>query len=1429
MHALFFSALLLFATSSFASYTYDFVGSSVSTTGESAPDWPSNILKMVVSINHDNTVSATITKNGGSRFNNDIGSMVYLQKDSNGESSSYNLASAFAYNRYSITLVSQKTLDSMGARWQNDVMKLYVRFENSDRSGFATAGPVLIKRSQQPLTGSVKGTIYPSTVRGSAQFQVHSWLGGLGWRSSGHTVSGLTDDVVTVEFKDIDGWDTPANKRVTVTKGGVTNFSATYTEIKKPDLIVENPSVNPSIVTTSENFRISARARNLGNLSSGSTTLRYYRSSDANISTSDVPIGTDSVSSLSAGRSSSESESLRISTPGTYYLGACVDAVSGESNTRNNCSSGVRIVVDSPAVDGQCGTADGKTYPATANSFGGDSFCRVGTPDPRNPVFPQYGKPTQWRCSPQHGGNWSRTCSASRANKPNTAPASPQILNLPASAMVRDTVTVSIRRGNDPDGDNTRIFCDATASNYSDPFSFASGYGASGTTTSVNFIFTAAGNQTGRCTSRDEHGAESASVSFSIRIDPKPEPVDGVCGSANGREYDATASSYAPYTQCFSGTSTDTSFPSPGAPIRWFCAGENGGETSPQCRASRKAVPVENKPPILKSASTLPAQQITAGQAMTFVTEWDDPEKEYILDVKARYRLQRSTHWSAVLVLGHVSGSQYQFLGSIAENILTTPGIYEYEVAASDAKGVSAPRINHTGWILAGTFTVQEAISTPPLFVSGSVSPAQGNPGDPFTFSTIWRDDDDPYIVNARVRYRQTGTTPWNHLSLSYDPQHSGDSTRFVNTNVLNHPGTYEYQFRADASKTASGTGVSAEWSTIQLFTVAESPSKTSPAIRLSNVSGLSSNNSIKVGAQTLSLVFDIQDSDKNLDRLIVDFDKNRTLPNDEITFSLQTGYASLQKTVSFVYPASYLQNCPNLQPNTDPDIIDGTCWRNHVRWKATVTDNQGLSNSIELVLGKDDAIHIYDANLLQAWRSEKEKLRNALIQENTETQNNINELNDKIEKTPTGENIEDALSDYVREIEDQTSDTSISFDTILSYDEPLQEENGNRVTRLINGGLKDWEIKSRLLNPAGYARYLKHPFTFYIDYGTQLAGSDVRENATYPAAVHVEYHNAHLGHGEPLQSAQFIVNNKAHLESVILLLSEYAIIEIEGARSINFFDFCSKKIQDLSFAHEAICWSLEYRKIVQTALDATLKYYAHLPPDQLEILKKTLISFSLDLTPVVGSVKSVSQAIVGKDIITDEKTSRILEVVGVIPYSKFALKAKNAEKIGKTAYILVYEALHRFRIYIRLIKVGKKKPSLGFNPNATASNAPSIYRDTFYNTHPEALEIVRREFIDEVGTLHRGNVHHAIEQQVLKDYSYLGISLGQMHSIENLRGIPPEINNRVHLSEINKEWKNFYKANPPSSKPSLQKFLDKAEEIDNKYGYLFYPPIRLP
>ena len=148
--------------------------------------------------------------------------------------------------------------------------------------------------------------------------------------------------------------------------------SAVTVTIRAPDLVVESPSVSDSSPVTGASFTLSATVRNQGDGSSAATTLRYYRSADATISSTDTEVGTDAVSALSASGTSDESIDLTApSSAGTYYYGACVDDVTGESDTSNNCSSAVTIAVGvPPAPDLVVGSPSvSNSSPLTGTSF----------------------------------------------------------------------------------------------------------------------------------------------------------------------------------------------------------------------------------------------------------------------------------------------------------------------------------------------------------------------------------------------------------------------------------------------------------------------------------------------------------------------------------------------------------------------------------------------------------------------------------------------------------------------------------------------------------------------------------------------------------------------------------------------------------------------------------------------------------------------------------------------------------------------------------------------------------------------------------------------------------------------------------------------------------------------------------------------------
>ncbi|MEU6246714.1 hypothetical protein [Glycomyces sp. NPDC047010] len=100
-------------------------------------------------------------------------------------------------------------------------------------------------------------------------------------------------------------------------------------------------------------------------------------------------------------------------------------------------------------------------------------------------------------------------------------------------------------------------------------------------------------------------------------------------------------------------------------------------------------------------------------------------------------------------------------------------------------------------------------------------------------------------------------------------------------------------------------------------------------------------------------------------------------------------------------------------------------------------------------------------------------------------------------------------------------------------------------------------------------------------------------------------------------------------------------------------------------------------------------------------------------------------------------------------------------------------------------------------------------YKGTFFKKHPKLKGKVV--------------VHHAVEQQVMRRYKGR-FSAAELHSLENLRGIPKgQVNSRVHLSQIRKEWNQFYKDYPNATR---QQILDHATKVDLKLGTNFNPSV---
>ena len=116
-----------------------------------------------------------------------------------------------------------------------------------------------------------------------------------------------------------------------------------------PDLVVESPT-NPAQTAPLQNARLRATVRNNGNRASVPTTLRFRRAKSEHITENATLVGTAQIPALDAdgGDNDENTAFVDVVTPdvaGTYYYGACVDTVTGETDATNNCSMGSKLVV----------------------------------------------------------------------------------------------------------------------------------------------------------------------------------------------------------------------------------------------------------------------------------------------------------------------------------------------------------------------------------------------------------------------------------------------------------------------------------------------------------------------------------------------------------------------------------------------------------------------------------------------------------------------------------------------------------------------------------------------------------------------------------------------------------------------------------------------------------------------------------------------------------------------------------------------------------------------------------------------------------------------------------------------------------------------------------------------------------------------------
>ena len=128
--------------------------------------------------------------------------------------------------------------------------------------------------------------------------------------------------------------------------GGFETGDYTLHVVGPLDLVV-SASVSDSTLAFEQPFTLRATVRNQGGGEPEPTVLFYYSSTDATITSDDTQISADVVNLET---SDLVAKSLSLTAPaeaGTYYYGVCVQSVSSEHNTDNNCSDAVRVTVSS--------------------------------------------------------------------------------------------------------------------------------------------------------------------------------------------------------------------------------------------------------------------------------------------------------------------------------------------------------------------------------------------------------------------------------------------------------------------------------------------------------------------------------------------------------------------------------------------------------------------------------------------------------------------------------------------------------------------------------------------------------------------------------------------------------------------------------------------------------------------------------------------------------------------------------------------------------------------------------------------------------------------------------------------------------------------------------------------------------------------------
>ena len=186
------------------------------------------------------------------------------------------------------------------------------------------------------------------------------------------------------------------------------------------------------------------------------------------------------------------------------------------------------------------------------------------------------------------------------------------------------------------------------------------------------------------------------------------------------------------------------------------------------------------------------------------------------------------------------------------------------------------------------------------------------------------------------------------------------------------------------------------------------------------------------------------------------------------------------------------------------------------------------------------------------------------------------------------------------------------------------------------------------------------------------------------------------------------------------------------------------------------------------------------------ETINEKALTKGLDLAPGVGVVKLGVEGVFGEDLVTGRKTSNLKRILSMVP--------AGVSLAGKIEIKTISEATKGNSVILSMNGMGGGKNILGFKTAAESTVDNIVSGETSKILTEDAIKGLgeatqkkidyKKVFFDEYADLEgKVVVHHGVEQQVLKKPQTMDLfTQEEMHSLENLRGIPKEINSDLHF-----------------------------------------------